>query len=224
MKPQDGPVVVVGGAGGIGAAIAHDLGPRAVIWSRRHGVDAAEPDQVAAASARLLHERGAPWGLVQAVGDFLEAPLLTGPADQLAQMVRSNLATTFHVTRALVPAMAAAGRGRVVLFGAAGAGGDRAMTRAPVYFAVKAALVQLARSLAAEVADRGVTVNVVSPGLIHHPDSHQASQARMLSRVPAGRLGTPADVVGLVRWLLSDAADYVTGQDLTIDGGLSLRG
>ncbi|MDO8348737.1 MAG: SDR family oxidoreductase, partial [Planctomycetota bacterium] len=84
----------------------------------------------------------------------------------------------------------------------------------------KAAVVQLARSLAKEVAAAQITVNVVAPGLIAHPHSHQASQRRMLPRVPIGRLGTVADVVGMVRYLLSPDGDYVTGQVLTIDGGL----
>ena len=56
--------------------------------------------------------------------------------------------------------------------------------------------------------------------LIEHPHSHQDSQRRLLGRVPAGRLGRVDDVVGVVRYLLSDAADYVTGQVLTVDGGL----
>ena len=96
------------------------------------------------------------------------------------------------------------------------------MLRAPAYFAIKAALVHLARSLAAECAPHRVTVNVVSPGLIHHDRSHQASQERMLSRVPVGRLGTVADVTALVNYLLSDASSYLTGQDLAVDGGLQL--
>jgi NAD(P)-dependent dehydrogenase (short-subunit alcohol dehydrogenase family) len=94
------------------------------------------------------------------------------------------------------------------------------MTRAPVYFAAKAAVVQLARSLAAEVAPQRITVNVIAPGLIEHPHSHAESQRRMLPRVPLGRMGTVADVVGAVRYLLSPEGDYVTGQVLTIDGGL----
>jgi 3-oxoacyl-[acyl-carrier protein] reductase len=61
---------------------------------------------------------------------------------------------------------------------------------------------------------------VIAPGLIHHPHSHQESQQRMLSRVPMARLGAVADILGAVRYLLSPAADYVTGQVLTVDGGL----
>ena len=115
-----------------------------------------------------------------------------------------------------------AARGRVVLFGAAGVCQDTGKKRAPAYFAVKAALMTVARSLAEEVASSGVTVNVVSPGLILHESSYVESQRRMLPRVPVGRMGAPADVVGAVRFLLSDEASYVTGIDLEVDGGLHL--
>ena len=75
---------------------------------------------------------------------------------------------------------------------------------------------------AAEVAPAGVTVNVVSPGLIEHAESHRDSQLRLLPRVPVGRLGTTADVVGFVQWLLGPESGYVTGENFTIDGGLQL--
>jgi 3-oxoacyl-[acyl-carrier protein] reductase len=87
---------------------------------------------------------------------------------------------------------------------------------------VKEAVGSVARSLALELAPAGITVNLVSPGLILHESSHADSQRRMLPRVPAGRLGSPADVTGAVRFLLSEEASYVTGVDLVVDGGLRL--
>ncbi len=222
MEQNAQHVLVVGGTKGIGKGVADALGARAVVWSREHGVDATDAASVATAAERLLRERGAPWGLVHTIGDFHEAPLLATSPGDFAALVQSNLTTTMHVVQAIVPAMLQRGRGRVVLFAAAGAGKDRAMLRAPAYFAIKAALVHMARSLAAECAKSGVTVNVVSPGLVEHPHSHQESQRRMLARVPAGRLGRVGDVVALVEWLLREESCYMTGEDLTVDGGLQL--
>ncbi|HLQ36885.1 MAG TPA: SDR family oxidoreductase, partial [Planctomycetota bacterium] len=205
-----------------GKAIAGCYGERAVVWSRRTGVDATDPHSLAAAAHALFAAHGAPWALVHTVGDFAEQPLLATSAASFSQLLRSNLDSTFHALQAVVPAMVQAGRGRVVLFAAAGVERGRAMSRAPVYFASKAAVVQLGRSLAAEVAKAGVLVNVVAPGLIRHADSHQDSQQRLLPRVRVGRIGTVRDVTGLVQWLLEPANDYVTGELFTVDGGLQL--
>ncbi|MEO6594619.1 MAG: SDR family oxidoreductase [Planctomycetota bacterium] len=214
------PILVVGGGQGIGKAIASEFAERATVWTRHTGVDAADPDSLRAAFATFQAASGPPWALIHCVGDFREQPLLGTDARTFRDVFASNVDTAFHVLQTIVPAMVAARRGRVILFAASGADKDRAMLRAPVYFAAKAAVVQLARSLAAEVAPAAVTVNVIAPGLIAHSDSHQESQRRMLARVPMARLGSPADIVGAVRYLLSPAADYVTGQVLTIDGGL----
>lgn len=216
-----GKVLILGGTQGIGQALAAALGSDAVVWSRRKGVDATDPAALANAMARDF-AAAPPWGLVHTIGDFVERPLLaTAPAEQ-QHLIESNLTTLLATIQAVVPAMAAAQRGRVVLFAAAGVERQRAMTRAPLYFALKAAVVQIGRSLAAEVAPRGVTVNVISPGLIEHPQSHQDSQRRMLPRVPVGRLGTPQDIVRCVQWLLAEDSGYVTGENITIDGGLQI--
>jgi NAD(P)-dependent dehydrogenase (short-subunit alcohol dehydrogenase family) len=221
MVTDSGHILIVGGGQGIGAALAAGFAGRCTVWTRHTGVDAADPTAVRRAFAAFTTSHGAPYALVHCVGDFAEQPLLGTDAATYRHLFTSNVDTVFHTLQAIVPAMVAAQRpGRVVLFAAAGVDRDRGMRRAPVYFAAKAAVVQLARSLALEVASAGITVNVVAPGLIEHPHSHGDSQRRLLPRVPAGRLGTTADVTGTVRHLLSAEAAYLTGQVLTIDGGL----
>jgi NAD(P)-dependent dehydrogenase (short-subunit alcohol dehydrogenase family) len=212
-------ILILGGLSGIGAGVAERLGDRSIVWSRRTGVDATDE----ASLARALRALGEPpFGLVHCVGDFAERPLLATEPALYHELLASNLTSAFLVARTLVPAMCARGRGRVIFFSAAGAEDRRAKTRAPVYFALKAALCSLARSLAVEAGRSGVTVNVVSPGLILHEHSHAESQRRMQHKVPLGRLGSAGDVAAAVEYLLSDAAAYVTGAELTVDGGLAV--
>ena len=222
MASGAGPILVVGGLAGIGAGLVRNLGPRCAVWSRRTGVDATDEVSVQQAAKTFLSEHGAPFCLVHCVGDFAEAPLLQTDTDLYRHLLESNLTSAYLVTRHLVPAMVTAGRGRVIFFATAGVEDQTAKTRAPVYFATKAALVSLARSLAREVASSGVTVNVISPGIIRHETSHHESQDRMEPKVPIGRPGTVEDVIPLVRLLLSDEGGYITGSNLTVDGGLSL--
>jgi 3-oxoacyl-[acyl-carrier protein] reductase len=200
-----GRVLVVGGGQGIGEALAAAWPEQTTVWTRRSGVDATDPNALRTAFAAFQQQHGAPFALLHTIGDFAEQPLLGTDLATWRHLFASNVDSAFHTIQAVVPAMVQARRGRVVLFAAAG---------------VDQAVVQLARSLALETAKAGLTVNVVAPGLIHHPHSHQESQQRLLGRVPAGRLGHVDDVVGMVRYLLSDAASYVTGQVLTVDGGL----
>ena len=222
-SPQ-GPWIIAGGSGGIGAALAARHAERAVVWSRRTGVDVTDPDSVRAALERVVETRGTPFALVHTVGDFDERPLLDSDLAFYRDMVESNLTSTFVLAREVVPVLRDAGRGRVVFFAVAGVEHGTAHVRSPIYYAAKAAVTSLARSLALEVAPSGVTVNVVSPGVIRHPTSHAESQVRVERDVPLGRGGSPEDVLGLVELLLSERGAYVTGDVWTVDGGLALRG
>ncbi len=220
---RDG-ILVVGGAAGIGAAVADWFRPDSVVWSRREGgVDATDPESVAPAAERYLREHGAPFGVVHTVGDFDERPLLATDDRLYRHLLDSNLTSAFLVARALVPSMVAAGRGRVIFCSAAGAADPRAHPRSPLYFAAKAALVSMARSLAMEVAASGVTVNVVAPGVIRHAHSHAASQDRVESEVPLRRPGVVDDLRGVFELLLGAGGAYVTGEEITVDGGLRMR-
>jgi 3-oxoacyl-[acyl-carrier protein] reductase len=128
-----------------------------------------------------------------------------------------NLDTAFLLSRALVPAMAARGWGRVVNV-ASVTGPVMAMREEPAYAAAKAGLVGLTRALAVDHARDGVTVNAVAPGWVATASQteDEASQGR---RTPTGRSGTPAEVAGAVAFLCTDAAAYLTGQCLVVDGG-----
>ena len=222
--------VVTGSSSGIGQAIALgllDAGWRvcgfdvSVPTIERSGFEAVQVDlcDAAATTAAARPFAGAD-ALVHAAGVLRVGPLGQLNADAGALMWRLHVEAVTRLADVLLPAMAAAGHGRVVLVGSRVAQGKAGRSQ---YAATKAALLGLARSWAAEVVAAGVTVNVVSPAATQTAmtdDPARRSEAPLLP--PIGRLIRPDEIASLVTYLLSPAAAAITGQDIVLCGGASL--
>src|SRR3712207_6351232 len=138
--------------------------------------------------------------------------------DEWEAVLDTNLTAAFRLTRRAVKGMVRQRHGRVVNI--ASVVGPRANAGQANYAAAKAGLIGFTKTVAAEVARRGVTVNAVAPGFIETDMTAEILDG-VLERIPARRAGTPEDVAAAVRFLASDAAGYVTGTTVFVDGGLS---
>lgn len=228
-------IVITGASRGIGATVAERFiaaGDVVVALSRSGeapqgcamslAVDVASSDSVAAAFKAAIAAHGPVDVLVANAGITRDGLAVRMSDEQWRDVLATNLDGAFYCARAAMSSMIRARRGRVVFMGSVspfyGVPGQAN------YAAAKAGLVGLARSLAREVATRGITVNVVAPGFI---DTEMTTglgptSDEMTSLIPAGRRGTTADVAGVVEFLASDAAGYVTGQVIAVDGGLAM--
>lgn len=134
-----------------------------------------------------------------------------------------NLTSAFRLSRAVLRGMMKKRFGRIIgITSIVGVTGNPGQGN---YAAAKAGMIGMSKSLAAEVASRGVTVNCVAPGFIESPMTdalNEAQKERILAAVPAGRLGTGADVAAAVVYLASVEAAYVTGQTLHVNGGMAM--
>jgi 3-oxoacyl-[acyl-carrier protein] reductase len=139
--------------------------------------------------------------------------------EQWQRVIDVNLTATFRATRAALPKMMRARFGRVV--NVASVVGLHANPGQANYAASKAGVVGFTKTVAVEVARRGVTVNAVAPGLIQTALAEEVMEGEMAKSIPARRIGTPEEVAACIRFLASAEASYVTGTTLTVDGGLS---
>jgi len=243
MPKDDRGSALVTGATGIGAAVARALAadgwPVCVTYRTHeqeaaalHGellaaganaivtqLDVTDEESVDRACSRAEQELGPIGALVANAGTLASELAVTQPLEDFAAVLATNVVGTQRCIRRVLMPMVRARRGRIVLIGSVAA--QKAVAGQSAYGASKAALEGLARSVAVEVARRGVTVNVVAPGLIDTERLQDANTGFDPGLVPMRRLGAPEEVAACVRFLLSEEAGYVTGAVLTVDGGLS---
>jgi 3-oxoacyl-[acyl-carrier protein] reductase len=235
--------LVTGGSGAIGAAICLRLaaaGTRVAVHANRnlaeaehvvHNIRAAEGtaeaiafDVTDEAAAQAALEELLADGPIQIVvnnaGIHADAPMAGMSTEQWKSVVDVSLHGFFNVTRPLLLPMIATRWGRIIsLSSVAALRGNRGQTN---YAAAKAGLHGATRSLALELATRGVTVNAVAPGVIASPMTAQAFTDTAISAlVPMKRAGQPHEVAALVAFLASDEAGYISGQVISIDGAMT---
>ena len=189
-------------------------------WARADVTDTAAVD---AAFAAAEDAHGPVEVAVANAGVTRDGLALRMPDEAWDVVLDTNLGGAFRVARRAAKSMLRLRRGRIVLVSSVvGLTGSAGQSN---YGASKAGLIGLARSLARELAPRGITVNVVAPGFVDTDMTAELPadrRAQILAQVPLGRLGAAAEVAAAVRWLASPEAGYVTGAVLPVDGGLGM--
>ena len=249
MDPIRRVAIVTGGTRGIGAAVTRRLAEEgthvcAVFHSAGTSADALRDELVAQGRSVSLHQgdvgdrafcralveevvatHGRVDHLVNNAGRLVENNAVRMTEQEWDDAVRVNLSGPFHLAQAVLPAMIEQRFGRIVNVGSVTAAMGSAVEVG--YGAAKAGLLGLTRSLARAVARKGITVNLVVPG-VYDTDMTAAmrpeAQEAIRAMIPLGRRGEPGELAHAVAFLLDDRAGYVTGSVVTVDGGLSMGG
>ncbi len=219
---------VTGGGRGIGRCIAEtlrDQGARVADGDLQapsiDGVlgvplNVTSPESVDAAFARVEQELGSVELLVLNAGIYVVEPFEETTLESWRRTIDVNLTGAFLCAKRALPAMREAGYGRIVAIGSS-AGKTGGKRHAAAYGASKAGIMVLAKSIASEYAEHGVTANALAPALI---DTDMiAGMPDLTGMIPVGRLGRPEEVAGVVAYLCSAAAGYITGEVVDVNGG-----
>ena len=245
MGNLDGKVALVTGASrGIGRAIALELGKQgAYVYGsattndgacaitscfKEHSIagegvvlDVCNQQSVDNLFAHLDEMNKNPQILVNNAGITSDNLLLRMDDDEWSRVIETNLTSVYRLSKASIKAMFRARFGRIINIGSVvGASGNSGQSN---YAAAKAGLIGFSKSLAAEMASRGITVNVVAPGFISTDMTDalpEMVKTELLKRIPAKRLGTVNDIANVVAFLASDSAGYITGETIHVNGGM----
>ncbi|GIX13143.1 MAG: beta-ketoacyl-ACP reductase [Paracoccaceae bacterium] len=235
--------LVTGASGGIGGAIARALHARgatvglsgtrrdalerlsAELGSRAHVLpcDLSQPDSVEALPGQAVAAMGGLDILVNNAGLTRDGLFMRMSDEDWERVLAVNLTAAMRLARGVLRGMMKARWGRIIsITSVVGVTGNPGQGN---YAASKAGLIGMSKSLAAEVASRGITVNCVAPGFIETAMTAALSEEqrkRLLAAVPAGRMGTPEEIAAAVVYLASPEAGYVTGTTLHVNGGLAM--
>ncbi|HZH19748.1 MAG TPA: beta-ketoacyl-ACP reductase [Geodermatophilus sp.] len=228
-------VLVTGGNRGIGLAIARafaEQGDAVAVTHRGSGApeglfgvqcDVTDAAAVDRAFTEVEQHQGPVEVLVSNAGITRDGLLMRMKEEDFTEVLDANLTAAYRVSKRAAAKMVRARSGRMVFVSSVvGLLGSAGQTN---YAASKAGLVGLARSIARELGSRGITANVVAPGLVETDMTAQLPEKRqqeILGQVPLGRYASAEEIAGVVRFLAGDAAGYITGAVVPVDGGLGM--